>query len=289
MNIRNIELNDNIENIHDTKKFIKSVSKKPQYKLHGEVSIYNQLGECILEKNNIILIGGRRFTLEKLFNIQTTADRKKTLNSIFNVNITEPTNPNGLRPLEGKCVSLFGCGRGGSSLTFNDVNKPATKEFNLYDMIPIRYVAKDNDLDAETKAKYYLRVEEDEHIAYYLKKFETDPKLVMKIGESDYYPSDSDNLPTDWNEMIEREDVDVYVELQMKITADDYREYYKETEGLEMARINELGLFLGYRPNTTAGVYQDYLAIEDFSKLTFNNEPLDDETKELYIVYRIFV
>jgi hypothetical protein len=254
-----------------------------------DVIFKNRMGEEIFRKSNIILVGGRRFTLEKLFNITPNDAQRITLNNIFHVNENEP-ELQGVGPRREKAVCLFGVGRGGSNLTFGSVKNPNAREYGLYDMVPMRYVDASNDLTTEEREKYYLRVVEGDKVAYYLKRFELEPRIVMKVGEQEYVPDLSDNNPVSTiGELIERDDVDCYVELQLKVSADDVREFYEATEGLETARVNELSLMAGYQPDHAAGTWVDYLGIEAFSKLTFNNEPLDDQTKELNIIYRIYI
>ena len=284
MSIKNLDFSDGKElNLRDSKKITSSANaKSPQTIIHGEAEIYDQFGNLLQKKSNIILLGGRRFILEKLFNLELPADRKVTLNQLYNTNTTESTDTTP-GPLKKKEVCLWGVGRGGSGLTFGDVNVPAEKEFNLYDQIPMRYVSVDNDLPADVKKNYYLRVlygndgsivqdEEDaKYIAYYLKKFEADPEIVINIGDQTYYPNlAEDNLPTDWDALIERKDVEMYVQLRLKLSVNDVREFYIETESIDNARINELGIYFGYQPESAG--YSDYNSIEDFSKLTFNNE-----------------
>lgn len=277
---------------------LSSNTKRPQTIMHGEVEIKDQFGNLLQKRHNIILLGGRRFTLEKLFNVELPKSKKVTLNNLFGVNTVEP-EPTGKGPLQNKEVCLWGVGRGGSELTFGKVNVPAEKEYNLYDQIPLRYVEKNRDLPEEEKQKYYLRVfykdgqqvateEECEYIAYYLKRFERSPELVIKIGEEEYFPNlNNDNIPTDWDEIVERRDVDMYIQLTLKLSANDVCEFFIETETIDNARINELGVYFGFKQESVQ--WSDYLAIENFSKLTFNNEPLDDETKELSIVYKFFI
>lgn len=282
-------LNDGMPSMKDEKKITAGKSAKSGSFYHTEIDFTNQFGELLFRKSNIILIGGRRLTLEKLFNITPNVNQRITLNNLFHVNESEPAE-SGNGPRREKAICLFGVGRGGSNLTFGSVKNPNAREYNLYDMVPLRYVDLNNDLTAEERAKYYLRVVEGDKVAYYLKRFELQPRIVMKVGEQEYVPDLSDNNPIDTaGELIEREDVDVYVEIQLKITADDIREFFRATEGLEQARINELSLYSAYQPEHQAEIWTDYLAIEAFSKLTFNNEPLDDESKELNVIYRIYI
>lgn len=285
-----IFFNENMPKIIDSKD-IRShhADRSPKTILQGEAEFRNKFGEVLFTKKNIILLGGRRFVLEKLFNIDTNPNKKITLNQIFNVNENEePSTDPG--PRQNKMVCLFGVGRGGSNLTFGSVINPNAREHNLYDMLPMRYVNKNNDISDIEKKEYFLRVEQGDYYAYYLKAFETQPILVMRVGTQEFIPNVADNIPLDsLGNIIEREDVEVYVELHLEISAKDVREYFQATEGLSMARINELSLFLGYQPPHNPNIYTDYRGIEAFTKLTFNNDPLDDVTRELEIIYRIYI
>jgi len=271
-------------NIEDSAKVM-----KPGYYLRGEVFFTNELGELLFKKDNLILIGGKKFLLEKLFNITPNSNQQMTLNKLFDVNTNEPTLV-GVGPRRESSVCLFGVGDGGSGMTFGDVYTPHGKEYNLYNMLPMRYVSKTSDLDSVDKFKYYMKVTNDTHYAYYLKRFETDPKLVLKVGQMDYVPSINDNNPISTvNEVLEREDVESYVELRLKISASDIREFFIENDNLDRARFNELALYTGYQPEHNSNIWTDYLNVQCFSKLTFNNDPLDSVEKEVNILYRIHI
>jgi hypothetical protein len=284
-----LNFDENKLGFSEVKDFLSSNGRHATTLMHGEVEIRNQFGRLLQKKSNIILLGGRRFVLEKLFNVEIPSKRITINEKVLGINTDENKAENQTGPNQEKCVCLWGVGKGGSELEYGAVKVPAEKEYNLYDMIPMRYVSKDNDLSDDEKSKYYLRREEGDYVAYYLKTFESSPSLKIKIGEEDYVPNlESDNLPTNWDELIDRKDVDCYIELNLKLSADDVREYFieKETGGLSMARINELGTFLGCKLDGANG---DYKEVECFSKLCFNNEPLDDETKELIITYKFYV
>ena len=261
---------------------------RPKTLLHGEVFFKNELGEVLFRKKNIILVPGRRFVLEKIFNVGPETSNRITLNSLFHVNESEPPYPGGTGPRREKSICLFGVGRGGSDLTFGSVINPASREYNLYDMVPFRYVPTSSDLDDITKAKYALKVTEGSYYAYYLKHFETDPVLYMKADGVDYVVSLDDNTRIDEHgEYIDRPDVEVYVDLELKITTEDIREFFIATETIDNARINELALYYAYKEDL--GVWSDYYAIECFSKITFNNISFVELNKQMDIVYRIYI
>lgn len=285
--VKELKVSDNMTNIHDTHEITNTIqTRRSGISLPTEVICTNEYGEVLFKKSNIILVGGRRFTLQKLFNLPEDSNRI-TLNSLFHVNESEPPYTE-IGPRKEKSVCLFGVGKGGSNLTFGSVTNPSGREYNLYDMVPFRYVSVSDDLTLVEKEKYYLRVIEGNYIGYYLKKFEVEPTLNMKVGTENYIVNLDDNSRlNEFGQYIERPDVETYVELILKINSNDIREYFITTEDISHARINELSLYFGYKP--TSQVWTDYLALECFSKLTFDNEPLTNQTKILNIIYRIYI
>ena len=278
-----IRLNDGI-NFEDKKSF---VDKSPKCMFNTDVICTNELGEVLFKKSNVITMGGRRFTLEKLFNVNN--NKKLTLNEILEVNATSDTLTTG--PLKNQCVCLFGVGNGGSGHTFGDVYSPTNIESNLYGLLPIRYVDKSIDLDMETRQMYYMKKEmPGDKYGYFLKRFEQDPVIYMKQGDSTFVPSNEYNIPTSSSSNL-IETAEAYIEINLKINSDDVREYLTYLSDESQASIygiNELGLYFGFQEGFNLE-WTDYLGVELFSKLTFNTEALDDESKELNIIYRIYI
>lgn len=284
MSSKNLSFNENSLCINDKKTFSSS-NKSPETLIHGEVEIRDAFGNLLQRKSNIILLGGRRFVLEKIFNIEAPYNKKVTLNNLLGINdVDQPSSI--LAPRQSKCVCLFGVGRGGSEISFGAINTPAEKEFNLYDIIPMRYVSVNEDLSQEEQSKYFMKKisNDGNYNAYYLKKFESNPELVIKIDGEEYFPNlDTDNVPVSVGRLIDRTDVEMYIQLHLKVSAEDVREFFIATSNIDEARINELSVYLGYPTD------DEYAGVEAFSKITFNNEPLDDETKELDIIYKFFI
>ena len=305
----NMELKDKYV-VNDTKDFSTS-SKRPQTSYYTEIDVRNELGELLFRRHNVILLSGRRFTLEKIFNVTPDPSSILTLDQILaeRPNITsgvryqpkydiEWTTNNGEGPIRYQCVCLFGVGNGGAGLELGDVANPTARECNLYNIVPMRYV-KDSTSDEEIKAsnKYFMRMkDEDGGIGFYLKKIENTTIKIIDGSGAKYEPKDSYNTsPYLSNETSYAltDDVDAYVEMQLKIDTDDIREWFEENE--KIPYINELALYIGYQdpsiPSNGEEDYwvDDYYGVEAFSKLTFNNEALVEESKELNIVYRIYI
>lgn len=273
---RTLELDDNF-NLVD-KKDIELLSKHRGVTLRGEVEVKNELGEVLFKKHNLIVIQGRLFVLEKIFNVNRPIELP-TLAKQLGLPESPLNRVNG--PMKEEAVCLFMVGNGGSELTFGDIHAPNFKDVKLFNPIPFRYLKSGEELTDAEKEKYFLKYSSTNgKTAYFCKKFEKTPELKVKRIGTDI---DGDIDSPD-------EDFDIFVEMNLKIDTLDLREFYTEGEGIEKARFNELGLVIGYKPTRVEDrtIYQDYSNMQLFSKLTFNNEALDSNTKELNITYRIY-
>ena len=70
--------------------------------------------------------------------------------------------------------------------------------------------------------------------------------------------------------------------------ASDIKDYFRASEGnLNMSRFNELALYYGIPVTITTGdtSYTDYILVEAFSHLTFNNRPMDEEGSRYDFTY----
>lgn len=273
---KTIELTDDL-NMSDVKDLL---MQKNSTFLRGEAEFYNEHNELLFKKSNLIVLPGKVFALEKLFNVKSKLNIPdlKEQYQVAPSNII-PDNKKIKGPEQAKCVCLFAIGKGGSEDTFGSVKKPRFRDTELYDMIPFRYVDIDNDLTVEEKKKYFFRVETtDNRVAYFLKKFDREPVIEIKRLGS--------NVDADFTN--ENEDFDVYVEMELKIDITDVREYFDAIDESDRARYNEIGLVYGIQPEGSADDYTDYEELKLFSKLTFNNDALDSVSKELRIVYRVY-
>lgn len=278
--IKTIDLDDKLD-MNDVKELL---MKKDASFLRGEAEFYNEFGDLLFKKSNLIVLPGKIFALEKLFNVKASLPTPD-LKTQFNVPPTNPIpqSPN-KGPLQQKSVCLFCVGAGGSKLEFGQVIPPNFKDTNLFRMIPFRYVDPDNDLDVTEKKKYFFRYETaNNKIAYFLKKFDKDPVINIKRAGTDI---DAD-LDVENSESLE-----VYVEMELKIDVHDIREYFAaispNSTDSNVPRYNEIGLVFGVQPEDVDSDYVDYEDLRLFSKLTFNNDALDSVSKELRIVYRVY-
>lgn len=237
-------------------------------------------GEVIFKGRNKVIVSGSAFTAAKHFNITPnalTTSYNNVLaldNTINEVNTEVP----GIR--KGEIVYLFavgvdGCGVENSQVADVDYTKWIAPE----SLVPFRYQRKDNDLQNSQRVKYFGRKSSGDYILYYFKSFETDPVFIQQypdgtpIDENIYY---SDRI----------DEVESYVELNLAVTKEDCRDFFRNTTGINDARVNTISLLTAW-PRVIDGFtyYQD---IRPLTKINFPNEPLIDLTKGLDIVYHIF-
>lgn len=267
------------ENEQYEKMFFHSASRvnNKQPKLYTEVEIYNELGECVQKGHNEQLLAGCLFTLAKVSGVDMPITIG-TINNDLSININETTKsftgPRREDVIQGFMIGIDGC-----TDVFDTVAPVYKKQRNIKSLVPFRMVEKVDDLKEEDKAKYALKVTQGDHYKYFLKKPESVPVIKAEFAEpgNPTVPNNVDELPTD-------SVINSYIQYVLKINMEDVREFFKlEGGGLRKSRINTLGLVTGYPENN------DLKGCRMFSRINFNNEAFDNETKELTIIYKIYI
>lgn len=284
-----IKLRDNLNN-KDTVFFSMNPSPYKRTRIIGGYDAYKdkngvtQFGEVVFDTENMIVLGGSLFTLEKVFGVESPLNVAyiNDIMGIANDGIPIVTNA-------GTFVCLFGVGTGGAGESITDVKDVRYYEREIMDMIPLRQTA--DELTEDEAAKYWFRKKVNvggvEKTAYYLKKFETEPEIRVlwrdaegdedgsEVGEDVYETTSANTIP-----------IETFIELTLKITKKDVREYFDDMGNVEVTRINSIGLFTGVLGTLEDGT-EDYKQVKLFSKLNINNEVLTLK-KDLTIAYRIY-
>ena len=238
----------------------------------------NIFGEKLWEDENQITIGGALFILEKLFGVKAGL-YIENLNNIMGV---APNNQPADIPKD-DIVCLFGVGVGGCGDSIRSVKEVKFTEREIVEMIPFRIT--DEELTDVEQEKYWFKQVVDNKTRYYLKTFETEPviKSLWKDGEGD---EDGSEVEANVHESGRTEPIETFVELILKITKKDIREYFEIYEDIELARVNSIGLFTGCKRLQPDGT-KEFQQVKLFSKLNIPNEMLT-LSKDLTIVYRIY-
>lgn len=181
------------------------------------------------------------------------------------------------------CCGIDGCGTENSQIYPVDYTSWISPE----NLIPFRFVPKNNDTIIGTDNKTYFGRTNDpdgEHAAYYFKAFSSTIKLIQQYATGDAINSDvyaNNTVKTG----------ESYIEISLKITKDELREYFKNSNNssLGSARINTISLCYGYPTISEDDGCIYFRDIRPFTKLNFPNQSLIDETMGIEIIYHIYM
>lgn len=244
-------------------------------------------GETLLEKPNKVIISGSVYTMCAHFPIDPwidlpTYDTSLSLDghaartSFANI----PNDP--LTGLKQKSnIWLFCCGTDGCGSEDSQIyDVDYKKRIDPTALIPFRYQLQTNDLSDELRALYFGRKTTGTRYAYYFKTFESEPVKYMRYVDGTAIDS---NLYTSSNSTA----AEVFMEMNLQITKEDFRDYFIETSGISSAKINNVSLCSAWR-ETDADGYTRYRDITPVTQLNIANESLIDTTKGIDITYQLF-
>ena len=294
MNSNVLHLSDKLSG-QDLIKSGKNVFKRTRviggYDAYVDKNGVTRFGEKLFDQSNMIELGGALFVLRKLFNVESplqVAYLEDIMEGIKRIDETE------LTALEkfNTDICLFGIGTGGCGEAMTDVKDVYFYEREIKDMIPFRQT--EYTLTGEDTEKYWFKknvvVNGSGKVAYYLKRFESNPtiKVLWKDGEDG---EDGSEVQENVHETPEGNttEIETFVEMTLKISKKDVREYFTDAGNIEQARVNSFGLFTGIKHKISEAPEEyDYRGVQLFSKLNINNEMLL-LSKDLTIVYRIYL
>jgi hypothetical protein len=257
---------------------------------------YTDTGEVLFTTHNIMTLAGGGFLARLLFDVDDT-EKTPSYNSMldFSFENSEESNTSGATEKVCLfCVGTDGCGRENSQVYAAKyaswINPSYTDTYG--GIIPFRYTTPDSDLTASQRdytknGTYFGRKAKSDRIAYYFKRFDSDPILTQQF---------TDGTPIDANVYETQESTDMEVEtivsMQMSISKDDCRDFFFYGTGLNDARINSISLCTGYIK--TDGMLSEsvsnaeYMNIRPVTRLNFPNESLIDLRKSITISYSIY-
>lgn len=238
-----------------------------------------ETGEVLFTGFNKVIVSGSAFTAAKHFNITPHTDTP-SYNTVLKLDQTQVDryNETGIRREE--IVCLFAVGIGGCGAEASQVyDVDYTKWIKPEELVPFKYQLASDDLPEYFRDKYYGRKTQGNRIAYYFKAFENPPTFNQLF---------SDGTPIDENiyESTRKDEVESYVQVNLKITKEDCRDWFLATTGINDAKINTLSLLTAYPYEHEGHIY--YQNIRPLTKLNFPSEPLIDTSKGLDIEYHIY-
>lgn len=230
--------------------------------------------ECVFKGSNKVLIAGAGFTARSHFDLPRT-EITPSYNTVLSLENSVNETPSSMEKCFLFAVGTDGCGPENSQLYPVDYKKWISPGA----LVPFRYPLKTNDITGGLRNSYYGRKAIGEYVAYYFKAFESVPVFVQQFV---------DGTPIDANiyDSTKVDDAESYVELRLKITKDDCRDFFLATTGINDARVNTISLLTCWAKDIDGVKY--YQDIRPLTKLNIPNEPLIDLTKGLDIIYHIY-
>lgn len=243
--------------------------------------ICHETGEVLYRglKNKVILAGSD-FTAAKHFDFIPSVVTP-TYNQILkldNYDKFTPYSGHGYRPEYKIClfaVGIDGCGIDASQIKKVDKSKWIAPD----SLVPFRYNLSASDLNASLRDTYFGRQVKGDYAIYNFKGFDANPS---------YHRQYTDGTPIDENIYISDrvDDIECYIELKMSVLKEDCRDFFKQTTGINTAKINQISLLYAY-PMVIDG-YTYYQDIRPATQLNFGNESLIDLSKGIDIIYHLY-
>ena len=165
--------------------------------------------------------------------------------------------------------------------TLQDLEK-RMGESPLY--IILESVEKPGNMGAILRSADAAGVDKGERIAYYFKAFDTSPQLNLRYADGTIVTAANIyNYPSD-------QKLECFVEMRLRITRLDFRDYFEEVLGWDNADISTISLVTAWYDEFEENehVYKYYQDIIPFSKFNFKAEDLRDLTRALDFTYQVF-
>lgn len=284
---------------HDTANIISSEEKKLlTERLHGgpkgtKVVFRNHdTGEILGEYHNKVTITGSQLNACAMFGLEPTV-KFPTYNSEMKLdNSDDPKETPKNNPIVCLfCIGDTGCGTLPKDVLiskYTDRIKPcpsdptSTKDFDTSMIMPFRYVDAGADLSDNLRKYYFGRKTFDRlgKIGYYFKTFDTQPQLHLRYA-------DGTKITKDMYNTLSNQQAECYVEMRLRITRLDFRDYFENVLGWDKARISSLSLCTAWYDDTIDN-YRYYQDILPYTILFFSYQWLVDDTIAVDIEYQIF-
>lgn len=243
-------------------------------------------GKVLGEYHNKIVITGSNLSASTAFGLDLPTFLPNYNNELNLDNTLDYSTPEG-KAKNNPFVCLFcigdsGCGTSAKdvfTVNYTDRIEPEN------DIIPFKYVDKNNDLNDDLRRSYFgrktIKLPEGEKYAYYFKTFDTTPQLHLRYTDGTQINDKMYSAKTD-------QAAECFVETRLRITRTDFRDYFDQVLGWDNARISTLSLCYAWYDDTIDGGYRWYQQIYPYSKLNFSAEYLVDLTKAIDFVYQVF-
>ena len=277
-------------------------------------------GEQIWEPlHNKTVIAGAGLTLQKLFgfdrsvlNNTPTYDQVMNLDDAANysayptISVTNPATGEviGSIPDESQRTIIGFClGSAGAGIEATNVFPELYAYWIKPDvMVPFRYPLESaDDVDEDIyKGKKTITLSNGQvRCAYYFKTFANTPNLVQNYVSTIGVFDDLVTPSKVYESTASADKAQSFVELHLKVTKADCREFFIAHNGLDQSKINQISLVSGWKKNVTrqklnssgvvtSGEYEVFQQVRPFSICNFPTEILSDREKAISIIYTLY-
>lgn len=281
--------------------------------------INDETGEDIFEPlHNRTVIAGGGFTLQKLFGLDRSClnntptydealelDDAATSSVYPAIGVTD-ADGNYIGSMEDesqRVICGFCLGNGGAGVESTNVFDETYASWIYPDtLVPFRYPLKDvDDVDESIyKGKKTLTLSNGQtRVAYYFKEFSNTPELVQNYVSTLETFEDSVSPSTVYERTTIADKAQSFVELHLKVTNKDCREFYIAHSGLDETKINQISLVYAWKKSVsrtklnssgsiTTAEYEVLQQIRPFSVCNFPTEVLSDRKKSISIIYTLY-
>lgn len=240
-----------------------------------EVTITIPGTDIILFKgSNKVILPGAGFMARSLFDLPN-AEITPSYNTALNLENTVNEAPSSKQKVYLFCVGVDGCGKEDSDVRVVNYGKWCNPE----NLVPFRYILEAEDLSGSERDEYFGRVVKDGRVAYYFKAFDTVPVFVQKY-------TDGTLVDSNVYESEKTEEIESYVEVNFTIDPEDCRDWFKETTGINDARVNTFSLCTAWAKTINGQIY--YQDIRPITKYNLPNENLISMTKGISCRYNLY-
>jgi len=300
-------------------------NENTQLLIHGGATINSKIemyddatGELIFEPlHNRTVIAGAGLTLQKLFNLDNgvldntpTYDQVLQLDDAAGVNdyptlaITDNGTEIASIPDETQRVICGWCvGTGGAGIESTNIFDTVYASWIQPDvLVPFRYPleATDNVDENFYKGKKTITLSNgNTRVAYYFKSFANTPVLVQNYKSTVESVTNSISPDTVYDSSTDQNKAQSFVELHLKLTTEDCREFFIAHNGLEQSRINQISLVYAWTKTITrtklnssnVSVTRDYEVLQQvrpFSVCNIPTQRLEDRKQSISIIYTLY-
>ena len=289
-------------------------------RINSKIDVFNaDTGERIWEPlHNKTVIAGAALTGMKLFDLDRnvldntpTYDKELSLlegadGSTYPTKVILDSNNNIVGSVQDECqrkICGFCLGQGAAGLDISDVFEVKyCDRIAPDDLIPFRYPLQPEDhVDEDMyKGKKSITLSDGQlRNAYYFKAFSNTPNLVQNYTSNVGTFTDAVTASNVYNDKASADKAQTYIEIHLKITKEDCREFFIAHTGLENAKINQISLVSAWsktvevaKPDRNGKVvtkqYEYLQDIRPFSLLNIPNEILSDLEKSISIIYTLY-